>query len=231
MPVFLLNKNNIAFPDPSFAEETGLLAVGGDLSADRLLEAYRSGIFPWYNPGERILWWSLDPRFVLFPCELKVSKSMRPYFNQKKFTVTFDTQFRKVMVLCKNQYRNGQRGSWINDEMVNAYVQLHEMGYAHSVEIWQDDNLVAGIYGLSMGKMFFGESMFSLVPNASKFGFITLVKKLETLGFTLIDCQQETPHLASLGARAIPRKDFLDKLRINAREEDLLGNWNYLLDC
>lgn len=229
MPVFLLNEHNIAFPDPSFAEESGLLAVGGDLSVDRLLQAYRSGIFPWYNPGEEILWWSLDPRFVLFPNELKVSKSMRPYLNQGKFSVTFDTQFRQVMVNCRDQYRKRQFGSWINDEMVEAYTRLHEMGYAHSVEVWNEQKLVGGLYGLSMGKIFFGESMFSFESNASKFGFILLVKKLEARGFTLIDCQQETTHLASLGARPIPRKDFLKKLRANAREQDLLGDWGQLL--
>ena len=229
MPVFLLNDNDTLFPDPSFAEKNGLLAVGGDLSAERLLEAYRNGIFPWYNPGEEILWWSLDPRFVLFPNELKVSKSMRPYFNQKKFHVTYDTQFREVMTLCRDQYRKQQFGSWISHEMIEAYVKLHEMGYAHSVEVWKNDRLVGGLYGLSMGKMFFGESMFSLEPNASKFGFITMVRQLESIGFKLIDCQQETPHLASLGARGIPRIKFLEQLERNAREKDLLGNWGNLI--
>ena len=230
MSFFLLNEHNVAFPDPSFAEESGLLAVGGDLSVNRLLQAYRSGIFPWYNPGEEILWWSLDPRFVLFPNELKVSKSMRPYLNQGKFNVTFDTQFRQVMVNCRDHYRKRQYGSWINDEMVEAYTRLHEMGYAHSVEVWNEEKLVGGLYGLSMGKIFFGESMFSFESNASKFGFTILVKKLEARGFTLIDCQQETAHLGSLGARAIPREDFLKKLRANAREQDFLGNWGQLLD-
>lgn len=225
MPVYLLNDDDVLFPDPSHSEESGLLAVGGDLSPERLLEAYRSGIFPWFNPGEEILWWSLDPRFVLFPSELKVSKSMRPYFNQKKFHVTFDTCFEKVMSLCQVQERAGQLGSWISEDMIMAYTRLHKMGYAHSVEVWKEKELVGGLYGLSMGKMFFGESMFSREPNASKFGFITLVRKLESLGFNLIDCQQETPHLGSLGARPIPRKDFLDKLQLNAFEKDLVGNW------
>ncbi len=229
MPIFLLNDDDTIFPDPSFAEGTGLLAVGGDLSPERLLEAYRHGIFPWYNPGEEILWWSLDPRFVLFPNELKVAKSMRPYFNQKKFTVTYDKQFRQVMILCRDQYRKQQFGSWISNDMIEAYVKLHELGYAHSVEVWKDEQLVGGLYGLSMGKMFFGESMFSLEANASKFGFITLVRKLESLGFTMIDCQQETPHLASLGARGIPRIEFLKKLEENNKENDLVGNWEELL--
>ena len=229
MPVFLLNKDTITFPDPAFAEPDGLLAVGGDLSSERLLEAYRLGIFPWYNPGEEILWWSLNPRFVLFPEELKVSKSMRPYFNQKKYKVTLDTCFENVMRHSQRQLRKGQNGSWISEELVEAYTNLHEMGYAHSVEVWKGDELVGGLYGLSMGKMFFGESMFSKMPNASKFGFITLVQKLQSLGFNLIDCQQETPHLASLGARTIPRKDFLKKLSTNERESDMLGNWGILL--
>jgi leucyl/phenylalanyl-tRNA--protein transferase len=229
MPVYLLNEDNVAFPDPSYAEDNGLLAVGGDLSLDRLLEAYRCGIFPWYNPGEQILWWSLDPRFVLFPDELKVSKSMRPYFNQQKFQVTIDTQFKKVMTLCQNQDRKHQNGSWINDEMIEAYSELHKLGYAHSVEVWDGEQMVGGLYGLSMGKMFFGESMFSLVTNASKFGFISLVRKLKKLGFNLIDCQQETPHLASLGARGISRNEFMQKIGANSMEEDLVGNWGELL--
>ncbi len=206
-----------------------MLAVGGDLSPERLLEAYRCGIFPWYNPGERILWWSLDPRFVLYPDELKISRSMRPYFNQNKFSITYDTQFRQVMVLCRDQDRKRQLGSWINNDMIESYSKLHQLGYAHSVEVWNGEKLVGGLYGLSLGKMFFGESMFSIEPNASKFGFITLVKKLETLGFNLIDCQQATSHLARLGARGIPRDEFLDILEKNNEEKDLLGNWGKLL--
>lgn len=229
MPIFLLNDDDVIFPDPCFAEGTGLLAVGGDLSTDRLLEAYRHGIFPWYNPGEEILWWSLDPRFVLFPNELKVSKSMRPYFNQNKFEVTYDTRFREVMVYCRDQYRKQQFGSWISNDMIEAYVKLHELGYAHSIEVWKGEQLVGGLYGLSLGKMFFGESMFSLEANASKFGFITLVRKLKSLGFTMIDCQQETPHLGSLGARGIPRAEFLEKIKENNTEKDLVGNWGDLL--
>ena len=229
MPLFALNQDNIAFPDPSFSEPDGLLAIGGDLSTARLLEAYRLGIFPWYNPGEEILWWSLNPRFVLFPDELKVAKSMRPYFNQKKFTVSFDTCFETVMRASQRQIRNGQNGSWISEDLIASYTKLHEMGYGHSVEVWKGDELVGGLYGLSMGKMFFGESMFSKMPNASKFGFITLVQKLQSLGFNLIDCQQETRHLTSLGARTIPRKDFLKRLSANEQEGDMVGNWGMLL--
>lgn len=229
MPLFALNQDSINFPDPSFSESDGLLAIGGDLSTERLLEAYRMGIFPWYNPGEEILWWSLNPRFVLFPDELKVSKSMRPYFNQKKFTVTFDTCFEAVMRSSQLQFRNGQNGSWISEDLIEAYTNLHEMGYCHSVEVWKDDELVGGLYGISLGKMFFGESMFSKVPNASKFGFITLVQKLKEREFTLIDCQQETRHLASLGARTISRKVFLQKLKTNEREDNFIGNWGELL--
>lgn len=226
MPVFRLPDDEIVFPHPELADPNGILAVGGDLSPDRLLLAYEWGIFPWFNPGEPILWWSPDPRFVLFPDELKIAKSMRPYFNQRKFEVTFDRNFEDVIRACQTQKRDRQMGgTWITEEMVQGYCKLHELGYAHSVEVWQGEELVGGLYGVSLGKIFFGESMFAKVSNASKFGFITLVQQLKKLDFQLIDCQQKTKHLASLGARSIDRKVFLAFLEKNQQKETLVGKW------
>jgi len=229
MPVFRLSDKNVAFPDPNLASEEGILAVGGDLSPERLLLAYQMGIFPWYNPGDPIIWWSPNPRFVLFPKELKVAKSMRPYFNQNKFEVTADQGFEEVMRNCQTQKRKGQPGgTWITGQMVEGYCRLNELGHAHSLEVWDKTGLVGGLYGVSLGKIFFGESMFSHLSNASKFGLISLVKKLRELGFWLVDCQQQTKHLASLGAKNIPRKQFLEYLKKNETEKTLPRNWNNL---
>lgn len=226
MPVFWLDEESLDFPAPELATPEGIIAVGGDLSAERLLRAYSEGIFPWFNEGDPILWWSPDPRFVLFPSELVVSRSMRPYFNQKKFQVSFDRDFEGVMRNCQQSNRNGQSGdTWITEDMIRAYVQVHRLGYAHSVEVWQEDELVGGLYGISLGKIFFGESMFAKVSNASKFGFITLVQNLREKGFVLIDCQQQTQHLGSLGARPISRKSFLQYLEENKKQETLTGSW------
>jgi len=228
--MYLLDENEISFPHPSLSNEDGVLAFGGDLSPQRLLFAYENGIFPWFNEGEPIVWWSPDPRFVLYPEDLKVSKSMRPYFNQGKFQVTFDTVFQDVIENCKLSSRSGQEGTWITDDMVSAYVKLNELGFAHSVEVWNNEVLVGGLYGISLGKCFFGESMFQKKSNASKFGFITLVRKLKSIGFNLIDAQTPTKHLESLGAINIPRKDFLEILEKNKKEKTLRGNWNELLN-
>lgn len=233
MPVYLLPDDEIIFPPPHLATAEGILAVGGDLSTERLLNAYKNGIFPWFNPGEPILWWSPDPRFVLYPSDLRVTKSMRPYFNQQKFKVTFDRAFDQVIRACQVRASESERrqraiGSWITPEMIRAYESLHEAGHGHSVEVWEDENLVGGLYGLAIGKVFFGESMFTKVSNASKFGFITLVRWLEQQGFVLIDCQQKTPHLASLGAKSIPRSDFLVQLeRLVEANEPSPGKWKY----
>ncbi|MEM8910027.1 MAG: leucyl/phenylalanyl-tRNA--protein transferase [Bacteroidota bacterium] len=227
MPVFWLSEDEIAFPPAHLANPDGILAIGGDLSTDRLLLAYRRGLFPWFNPDDPILWWSPDPRFVLYPDELKVAKSMRPYFNQKKFSYSFDRAFAQVIRHCQQQWRKGQGGgTWISEGMLEAYLGLHQEGYAHSVEVWQDDQLVGGLYGVCIGKIFYGESMFSKVSNASKAGFITLVKVLQQKGFWLIDCQQETQHLRSLGGRAIPRAQFLDYMKKNENETSWLGSWS-----
>jgi leucyl/phenylalanyl-tRNA--protein transferase len=222
-------KTDLWFPDVEESTEEGIVAMGGDLSAERLILAYSKGIFPWYSSDKSpILWWSPDPRFVLFPENLIVSKSMRPYFNQNKFKVTWDQNFEDVIKNCQKIDREDQPGTWITSKMLAAYIQLHKKGYAHSVEVWLENELVGGLYGISLGKVFFGESMFAKVSNASKFGFISLVNQLKQKGFLLIDCQQETKHLESLGANAIKRKDFIDILNHNNIEETYIGSWeNY----
>jgi leucyl/phenylalanyl-tRNA--protein transferase len=225
-------KTDLWFPDVEESTEEGIVAVGGDLSVERLILAYSKGIFPWYSSDRSpILWWSPDPRFVLFPENLIVSKSMRPYFNQNKFQVTWDQNFEDVIINCQKIDREDQPGTWITSKMLASYIQLHKKGYAHSVEVWLGNELVGGLYGISLGKVFFGESMFAKVSNASKFGFISLVKQLKQKGFLLIDCQQETKHLESLGAAAIKRKDFIEFLKNNEIEETYLGSWeNYFKD-
>ncbi len=213
------------FPDPLRSNGEGPACFGGDLSPERLFNAYRLGYFPWFAEGEPILWWHPDPRFVLFPDDLKVSKSMRPYFNQEKYRVSYDTCFRQVMEECRALYRPGQWGSWITDDLIGGYVGLHELGIAHSVEVFEGETLVGGLYGLALGKVFFGESMFFKRPNASKFGFITLVRRLRDRGYRMIDCQQETKHLKSLGGTAISRKAFIERLAPAIGEASERGKW------
>lgn len=210
MSIFALD-NKLIFPPVHLSEPDGLLAIGGDLSPDRLLLAYRSGIFPWYE-GEYILWWSPDPRCVLFPAELKISHSMMQLLKRHAFEFTIDRAFAEVVRNCKEINRKSQASTWITDEVENAYMHMHRLGYAHSVEVWQDGQLAGGLYGLRMGKVFFGESMFSHVTNASKYAFIKYVQQLHEQGIELVDCQVHTTHLESMGARLIPRKDFLHLL-------------------
>jgi leucyl/phenylalanyl-tRNA--protein transferase len=212
MPVFSLS-HKLAFPPVHLATEEGLLAVGGDLSPERLILAYKNGIFPWYNPGEPILWWSPDPRLVLFPGELHISRSLRRLLRKGRFQVTFNTRFRQVIAACARAKRPAGEGTWITAEMEEAYCRLNDMGFAHSVEAWQEGRLVGGLYGIALGRCFFGESMFTGVSNASKVAFVTLVKRLEALDFELIDCQVHTQHLISLGAREIPRKEFIRRIQ------------------
>lgn len=227
MPLFRLDPRfPELFPDPLQTNGTGPACFGGDLSPERLFFAYQLGYFPWFSEGEPILWWHPDPRFVLFPDELKVSKSMRPYFNQGKYRVEYDGQFRRVMEECRNLYRPGQWGSWITEDLISGYVSLHERGLAHSVEVYEEDELVGGLYGLALGTVFFGESMFFLKPNASKFGFISLVRRLLVEGYTMIDCQQETKHLKSLGGRSISRKKFLTLLGDGIDGKINAGKWS-----
>jgi leucyl/phenylalanyl-tRNA--protein transferase len=207
MSLFVLDKS-ISFPPVELAEPDGLLAIGGDLSPERLLSAYHKGIFPWYE-GDYILWWCPDPRFVLLPSELNTSKSMKAILKKNAFRFTTNQAFIEVIYQCKIIKRPDQDGTWITDEMEKAYIRLHEMGYAQSAEVWNGDKLVGGLYGVRIGKVFFGESMFSRESNASKFAFIRYVEMLRSEGVQLIDCQVYTQHLESLGAKMIPRKNFV----------------------
>ena len=212
-----LHLNNLDFPDVETAweEPNGILAVGGDLSEQRLIEAYCHGIFPWYNEGEPILWWSPNPRCIIKPDQVKISKSLKKTLNKHKFTVTFDKCFERVIDACaapRKELANDEVGTWISDEMKQAYLRLHDQGYAHSVETWLDNELVGGLYGLAIGKVFFGESMFSVVSDASKIAFITLCKEVADMGFELIDGQVYSPHLETLGFHLVPRKDFVNQL-------------------
>ncbi len=210
MPLFALN-TDLVFPPAHLAEPDGLLAIGGDLSEERLLLAYRNGIFPWYEDND-ILWWSPDPRFVLFPGELRISKSMRQLLKKDAFAFTVNHAFTDVINNCKTIPRDNQQSTWITDEVKMAYTHLYEAGYAHSAETWLNGELAGGLYGVRLGKVFFGESMFSKVSNASKYSFIRYVEQLQTEGVELIDCQVYTEHLESLGARMIERKDFIKAL-------------------
>lgn len=225
MPVFRLDPKELSFPAPYLAERSGLLAIGGDLRPERLILAYQNGIFPWFEDEGIFYWYSPDPRCVLFPDELKVHKSMNSIFNQHKFTYTLDTCFEEVMRNCSGSPRPGQDGSWISEPFIQGYTELHRMGIAHSVEVWQDGVLVGGLYGLSLGKIYYGESMFAKVPNASKAGFIHFARALKNSGFRLIDCQQETNHLLSLGARSVSRELFLEYLVQNYYERTIGGRW------
>lgn len=208
-------KEDLFFPPVSEADEEGILAVGGDLNPERLKLAYKSGIFPWFNEGEPILWWSPDPRMVLFLDELIISKSMRNILNRRMFKVTFNKNFKEVISNCQQIKRDGQNGTWISNEMIDAYCKLNEDGIAKSVEVWQDDVLVGGLYGIDLGKgtIFCGESMFSKVSNASKVAFIALALYLQEQNYKLLDCQVYNPHLESLGCREIDREEFMSILK------------------
>lgn len=218
MPLFSLSAK-LLFPPVQLAEPDGLLAVGGDLSTERLLLAYRSGIFPWYD-GPDILWWCPDPRFVLLPGELQVSKSMHQLLRRQTFHFTINQAFEAVISQCKTVSRKGQDGTWISNDVKKAYIRLHQLGYAHSAEAWFQGELVGGLYGIRIGRVFFGESMFSKASNASKYAFIRYVHHLKEQGTALIDCQVYTQHLESLGARMIDREEFLKMLREFAQPDD-----------
>lgn len=205
--------NDLYFPSVETADEQGVLAIGGDLSTQRLLLAYESGIFPWFDDGQPIIWWSPDPRMVVFPQTFVVSKSLRNILNRGIFAITFNQNFRDVIENCSSIRRDGQNGTWISDEMVEAYCKLHELGHAKSVEVWQQGELVGGLYGIDLGHIFCGESMFSKVSNASKVAFAILVQKLKDENYKLLDCQVYNDHLESLGAVEIPRHDFMRVLK------------------
>ncbi len=224
MPLFRLPRQPV-FPDPQLAEPDGLLAAGGDLSAERLLAAYAAGIFPWYSEGLPILWWSPDPRLVLFPAELHVSRSLRRILRAGRFQVRADSAFEQVIRRCAEQRRPGQDGTWITPEMIQAYSRLHRRGVAHSFEAWDGEGLAGGLYGVSLGAAFFGESMFADRPDASKVAFVSSVEWLAARGFDLVDCQVRTAHLERFGAREIPRREFLDRLGRARARPTVRGRW------
>lgn len=224
MPVFQL-PDEIIFPDPSLAEPDGLLAVGGDLSSERLMTAYANGIFPWYSEQEPILWWSPDPRLVLFPQKLKVSHSLKQKIKKNVFSVRIDSNFEQVISACAETERRHEDGTWITEEMKAAYIELHHRGIAHSVECYFGENLVGGLYGVSLGKAFFGESMFHSMTDASKVALYYLVQRAKEFEFLFIDSQVETEHLMSLGAELIPRTTYLKLLKEAMKFQSKAGNW------
>jgi leucyl/phenylalanyl-tRNA--protein transferase len=222
---------DLRFPPVELASPEGLLAIGGDLRTERLLAAYRHGIFPWYNPGQPILWWSPDPRAVLFPEKLRISRSLHKTLRRRRFSVTLDIAFRDVIMACAEPRRQSPGGgTWITPEMIEAYVLLHERGFAHSVEVWRDGRLAGGLYGVSLGSAYFGESMFSRESDASKVGFVHLVKQLQRWGCGMIDCQLPTAHLFSLGAELIRRREFLSRLEKALADPDRTGRWHFDAD-
>lgn len=224
MPIHILEEE-ISFPHPSHADKDGLLAIGGDLSAERLLFAYSQGIFPWFDADSPILWWSPDPRMVLIPGEFKKSKSLVQSIRRKNYEVRFDEDFRRVIKYCAVTGSREEEGTWITPEMIEAYIMLHELGYAHSVETYMDGRLAGGLYGVSLGKAFFGESMFFLQRDASKVALAALVDRTKEWGFHFIDAQQRTEHLRSLGARAIARSSFLKMLEHALTYPTITGKW------
>lgn len=225
MPVFLLS-DNLTFPPAHFARKDGLLAIGGDLSQERLLLAYRSGIFPWYSPGEPILWWSPDPRLVLYPDEIHISRSLKKTIKNQHFQITTDNAFSQVIEACAKSRLDLNQQTWIVPEMIQAYQRLHQSGYAHSVEAWYKGRLAGGLYGLALGKTFSGESMFTYNTDASKTAFVYLAAFVKALGFHMIDCQVRTEHLIRFGGREIPRRIFLNQLKKAVEFNDFRGKWN-----
>jgi len=228
MPIFRLNKE-LSFPDPSYAEKEGILAIGGDLSVDRLILAYANGIFPWPQKGSPILWWSPDPRMVLPVENFKTSKSLKQLVRSGKYSYTIDKDFNSVINNCARIPRRGQDDTWITEEMLQAYIELHKEGFAHSVETWMDGKLLGGLYGVSLGRAFFGESMFYKERDASKFALYQLVRLLKHWEFKLIDAQQDTDHMKSLGAINMPRKEFMETLEKAIAFPTYKGNWNNYL--
>ncbi|HEX9831160.1 MAG TPA: leucyl/phenylalanyl-tRNA--protein transferase [Thermodesulfobacteriota bacterium] len=224
MSIFLLD-NSLAFPHPRYAERDGLLAIGGDLRVERLLLAYRNGIFPWFSEGNPILWFSPDPRLVLVPDQFKISASLRKVIRSNTFEVRFDTRFDEVIVQCAKSARKNQYGTWITSDMIEAYIRLHREGYAHSVETIQEDRLVGGLYGVSLGGAFFGESMFHIMSNASKVALYYLAERLRSWDFDFLDSQVPTDHMKSLGSREVDRESFLNMLGETLKKRTMKGKW------
>lgn len=229
MPVYELIQDYV-FPNPEEADKDGLLAIGGDLEVERLVLAYSSGIFPWYSEGQPILWWSPDPRMVLFLPDFKRTKNLGRLVKNGNFSVRFDTNFQEVIKNCSSVPRKNQDGTWITSQMIESFMKLHELGIAHSVETYMEGNLVGGLYGISLGGVFFGESMFHLLTNASKVAIWHLVEQLEAWGFDFIDVQQDTSHLSSLGAKNIDRRKFLNLLDASLKKNTRLGSWTNMND-
>jgi len=226
VPVYQLN-NSLTFPPPDMAEPSGLLAIGGDLSTERLLQAYARSIFPWYSPGDPLLWWSPDPRTILFPKEFHCPRRLQRTVRQQRFTVRADTSFAQVIKACATIPRQHEKGTWITAEMQAAYIQLHLAGFAHSLETWQDNQLVGGLYGVSLGRCFFGESMFSQVSDASKTALAVMVQKLLEWNFLFIDCQFQTEHLSHFGTRKVSRRKYLRLLEQALHHPTKHGSWNF----
>jgi len=220
-----LRRSSHYFPSAKEASDEGLVAYGGDLHPNRILKAYREGIFPWYSPEDPILWWSPDPRLILFPEDFKISKSFRRVLRNRGFEVKFDHAFEEVISYCAEVPRAGQEGTWLTPEMKEAYIELHHMGYAHSIETYFEGKLVGGLYGIAQGKVFFGESMFSLISDASKVSLAALSSLCVERSYDFIDCQVETPHLVKWGAKLIDRDDFLDLLEVAINKETDFGSW------
>ncbi|MDC0077816.1 MAG: leucyl/phenylalanyl-tRNA--protein transferase [SAR324 cluster bacterium] len=226
MPVYQLIPEVSLFPPTEEAEDDGLLAIGGDLTKERLLAAYNRGIFPWYEVGQPILWWSPDPRLILIPEELRISRSLRKVLRKQQFEIRFDTAFQQVIKACADVRTEQGEGTWIIPEMQQAYTELHQEGFAHSVESWRDGKLAGGLYGISLGQCFFGESMFSTSNDSSKVALVALAEFSREVGIKMIDCQMSTAHLLSLGAKEIRREVFLKKLKIHLEQPTLKGSWN-----
>jgi leucyl/phenylalanyl-tRNA--protein transferase len=226
MPVFKLS-SKLEFPPPHLAEPNGLLCVGGDLSTERLLLAYSSGIFPWYSDDEPILWWSPDPRLILLPKKIKISRSLKKKLRNHSFIITIDKAFEEVIYACARIRKKKNEGTWLVDDMIHAYIKLHKEGFAHSVECWKEDKLAGGLYGISLGGCFFGESMFTYISDASKIALTTLSSFLSKLNFDLIDCQVTTDHLINMGGYEISRESFLNKLKLSLQKPSITGEWSF----
>lgn len=225
MPLFRLS-SKVDFPPATLATSDGLLCIGGDLSTKRLIKAYENGIFPWFSENDPILWWSPDPRLVIFPGKIHIAKSLKKKINREPYTIKVDTAFEQTIKACAEPRNNKESGTWLVDEMISAYIKLHKEGYAHSIETWKDNTLVGGLYGISLGGSFFGESMFSFESDASKIALVALARYLGEKKFDLIDCQVTTDHLLTMGATQIDRKHFLKIIGQSVKRRDIIGTWS-----